>query len=115
MKLTEHFTVSEFACPCCAECKMDEKFLNRLEKFRIEWGKPLVINSGFRCQKHNRSVAGVPGSQHLKGNAADISVEAKDRYFFVALAFVHGFRGIGVGKNFVHVDSRIEAPSFWKY
>lgn len=40
-----------------------------------EWhGKPLKINSGFRCQVLNAIVGGVVGSQHTKGQAADINV-----------------------------------------
>ena len=32
----------------------------------------MTVNSGFRCAKHNREVGGVPASQHLRGEAADV-------------------------------------------
>ena len=38
-------------------------------------GKPVVISSGYRSEEVNRMVGGVKGSQHLKGEAADIHVE----------------------------------------
>ena len=44
---------------------------NLLEPARQVVG-PIIINSGFRCQEVNRRVGGVPRSQHLLGQAADI-------------------------------------------
>ena len=45
---------------------------NVLQPLRDAWGKPLAINSGFRCPEVNRAVGGVPTSQHTKGEAADV-------------------------------------------
>lgn len=44
-----------------------------LQPLRDAWGKPLSINSGYRCKKLNEVVGGVETSQHCKGEAADIS------------------------------------------
>ena len=44
---------------------------NLLEPARQVVG-PIIINSGFRCEEVNRRVGGVPRSQHLVGQAADI-------------------------------------------
>ena len=39
-------------------------------------GKPIIVTSGYRCEKLNRAVGGAASSQHVKGEAADIrSVE----------------------------------------
>ena len=46
---------------------------NVLDPLREKYGKPIVVNSGFRCPKHNLAVGGVTNSQHVKGEAADIS------------------------------------------
>ena len=43
-----------------------------LQPLRDAWGKPLDVNSGYRCQRVNTLVGGVPTSQHTKGEAADI-------------------------------------------
>ena len=43
-----------------------------LDPVRIAYGKPIYVNSGYRCEKHNKAVGGVLRSQHLVGQAADI-------------------------------------------
>lgn len=43
-----------------------------LEPLRSALGKPIKINSGFRCKQLNCAVGGVPDSHHLQGLAADI-------------------------------------------
>lgn len=43
-----------------------------LQPLRDAWGKPLSINSGYRSPEVNRLVGGVPSSQHVLGEAADV-------------------------------------------
>ena len=45
---------------------------NVLQPLRDAWGKPLHINSGYRSMKLNEAVGGVPTSQHIMGQAADV-------------------------------------------
>ncbi len=40
---------------------------------RDELGVPVRVNSGYRCPEHNRNIGGSPNSQHMNGNAADLS------------------------------------------
>ena len=42
-------------------------------------GVPIVVNSGYCCEKHNKDVGGVRNSQHLKGEAADIHCEDNEK------------------------------------
>lgn len=44
-----------------------------LEPARQRLGIPIMVNSGYRCPKHNALVGGVANSQHMKGEAADIA------------------------------------------
>lgn len=44
-----------------------------LDPIREAWGKPIGVNSGFRCVELNRAVGGAKNSQHLTGEAADIT------------------------------------------
>lgn len=44
-----------------------------LEPARQRLGIPIMVNSGYRCPKHNAEVGGVANSQHMKGEAADIA------------------------------------------
>jgi hypothetical protein len=45
-----------------------------LQPVRDLYGKPIHINSGYRCVELNRAVGGAVNSQHIQGRAADISV-----------------------------------------
>lgn len=46
---------------------------NILDPLRRAYGKPIIVNSGYRCTALNTAVGGVPNSQHLTGHAADIT------------------------------------------
>ena len=48
-----------------------------LQPIRDKFKKPIVVTSGYRCPKLNAAVGGVRTSQHLLGEAADISVGGK--------------------------------------
>ncbi len=45
-----------------------------LEPIREHFGKPVTINSAFRCTALNKAVGGVSNSSHLYGEAADIEI-----------------------------------------
>lgn len=45
---------------------------NVLDPLRDWYGKPIYVNSGYRCPALNKAVGGVANSQHLTGQAADI-------------------------------------------
>ena len=48
---------------------------NLLQPLRDGWGKPIRINSGYRCPALNKEVGGSPTSQHATGQAADCGVD----------------------------------------
>lgn len=50
---------------------------NVLEPLRRRFGV-IRITSGYRCPRLNAAVGGVPGSQHLRGEAADIHVSSME-------------------------------------
>lgn len=47
---------------------------NVLDPVREWYGKPIYVNSGYRCPELNKAVGGVNNSQHVNGQAADIDV-----------------------------------------
>ena len=49
-----------------------------LQPLRELYGKPIIINSGFRGDAVNKAVGGVPTSQHRKGEAADLTTGSKE-------------------------------------
>lgn len=94
MKLSEHFELREFLASYKAEklhipniplkCHITalQNLVDRaLEPIRQHLGLPIKVNSGYRCQLVNSMVGGVKTSQHLKGEAADITVPKAKRPF----------------------------------
>lgn len=81
----EYFNFSEFACRCCGRIppsvreNVEALVDNVLDPARRVFGGPVSVNSGYRCPKHNAEVGGVSGSQHLKGEAADICCSDNER------------------------------------
>ncbi len=116
--LTKHFSKWEFECPCgCNYDQMQVEFVKRLQKVREKFG-PLTINSGCRCEQHNRSVGGSPESSHLRGLAADIRCpNSFSRFHLIRSLMEEGFQRIGIGQEFLHVDMDQNKPQFliWIY
>ena len=58
---------------------------NVLDPLREKWGAPIRISSGYRCPKLNKAIGGAAGSQHMKGEAADITSLSDSRNDNMAL------------------------------
>lgn len=43
-----------------------------LDPLREAFKQPIIVTSGYRCKELNKAVGGVPTSQHILGQAADI-------------------------------------------
>lgn len=84
MNLTEHFTLEELTAtshrqfdntPNDAEMANLVKLAEFLEQVKAALdGKPVMINSAFRCKQVNDSVGSKDTSQHRTGCAADFKV-----------------------------------------
>lgn len=51
---------------------------NVLDLVREKYGKPIHVDSGFRCEYVNNHVGGKSNSQHLHGQAADLNAGSKE-------------------------------------
>ena len=60
--------------PPDAEMRLNRLIDRLLDPLRERWGGPITVTSGFRSPRLNDAVGGVPSSQHVKGEAADITV-----------------------------------------
>lgn len=100
-------TVEEFECKCgCGQNGVDINFLRKLNEARDLINIPFIILSGFRCPEHNKAVGGALHSAHLKGLAADVLCkDSRSRYHMIKIFLDLGFHRIGVGRDFIHVDS----------
>ncbi len=95
----------EFSCPCCGDNKIDEGFVELIAAARESAGVPFIINSGYRCEKHNAEVGGSPTSSHMKGIACDIRADnSRNRHDILRALMQAGFNRMGVYGGFIHVD-----------
>lgn len=53
---------------------------NILDPLRKAWGAPIIVTSGYRCERLNKAVGGASNSQHVKGEAADIRTISDSRH-----------------------------------
>ena len=51
---------------------LEELVEKLLDPLRYAYGKPIKVNSGYRCPALNKAVGGVTTSAHLQGYAADL-------------------------------------------
>ena len=91
MKLSEHFSLSEFERSATAtklgiDNSVPSQYIPALEQLCKEileplrefTGQPILISSGYRCPALNKAVGGVKNSQHMTGEAADIHIPVYD-------------------------------------
>lgn len=119
-----NFTADEFECSHTGENEMTADFMEKLQSLRTEYGKPMVITSGYRSSEHPVEVDKIKGGAHTMGKACDVFVRGEDAWLLVALAHKHGFTGCGVkqkgNSRFIHLDTATIAdglprPAFYSY
>ena len=76
---------------------------NVLEPVRERLGKPIVVNSGFRCPIHNVAVGGVANSQHVRGEACDCRCDDNRRLAKIIVE-LGKFDQLILYPTFVHVS-----------
>ena len=80
--------------------------LNVLQPLRDKYGKPININSGYRCPELNKKVGGVATSQHCKGEAADCGVPNPYELAKIAKELDLPFDQMILYPGFVHFSHR---------
>ncbi len=112
----KHFAVEELTCKCgCGSCNMDESFMLKLDFAREIAEIPFVVTSGYRCAAHNKAV-GSKTENHTSGRAADIyCIDDMYRERIVKALINADFSRIGLGSNFIHVDSMPRRGAIWLY
>ena len=116
-QLSENFNLQEFECTGEGHnhVKVCRELVDKLQELRERLGRPIMINSAFRCEERNREVGGADESQHLTGRAVDISMRNQDISHgeLKSLAQGIGFTGIGLYDTFVHLDTREGQAAVW--
>ena len=93
-QLSEHFSLEEFTkSQSASRLRIDNTApedviknltnlcIHVLEKIRLNYGKPVIINSGYRSPALNKVIGGAKNSQHMSGQAADIEIPGIDNRF----------------------------------
>lgn len=115
VKLSPNFKVNEFRCKDNSDVIfIAPALVDILQAIRNHYGKAVHINSAYRTPTYNKKVGGATYSQHLYGTAADIrinGVKPKDLAAYIE-TLMPNYGGIGIYKNFVHVDVR-KVKSRW--
>ena len=123
VKFNELYTSSDFDCKCqdCKHTVVDSDLVDKLYVMSMDIGGKLTVTSGYRCPEYQKQLklrgydtaAGV--SQHQLGRAADIVKEPIPGYELEGFANRAGFKAIGIGRSFIHVDLRSDIGRRWKY
>lgn len=87
----KHFTIEEMTESSTAtakgidntpskdiEAKLQKLIEAVLDLLREWYGKPIIVNSGYRCEALNEAIGGSKTSQHCLGEAADITAGSKE-------------------------------------
>ena len=115
--MTRNFKIQEFDCKCGCEMPVEVfqnvvKLATQLQILRDYIGKPIHINSAYRCESHNAKIGGSPRSQHKLCKAADIRINGMKPVEVFSLIedlidrgdMLQG--GLGLYDTFVHYDIR---------
>jgi uncharacterized protein YcbK (DUF882 family) len=117
MRLSPHFTTSEFDCrdgtevPRHAYDQLHRLCARYLEPLRARYG-PVRVISGYRTRRWNSAVGGAPASYHVylkhrTGVAADVTcARGTPAEWHRALEALNP-GGLGLYTGHVHVDNRL--------
>lgn len=88
---------------------MDPQLIFMLQQLEAKTGYPIFswINSGARSPFHNKKVGGVSNSSHKIPTCKAVDIKTSTKFIrnhLVSVARDIGFKRIGVGRTFVHLD-----------
>lgn len=100
------FSPQEMASRGEGELMIDVVAMDRLQALRNRLGKPLIVNSAYRSEAHNRRVKGATNSQHRLARAFDVRMDNHNPSAFEKAAKECGFTGFGhyPKSGFMHID-----------
>ena len=109
--LSKYISREEYACHHCGALPPDfnfypyEEFFDVFDDIREEWGKPININSGYRCPVHNASLSGSsPISAHIFGLALDCKCPGEVDELHSLVVDMYPELRIGKYPTFIHID-----------
>lgn len=107
MITAKYFKEKEFAAcvPACSLQNMQQHTMDKLDMAREFAGIPFVMNSAYRSPEWEKAHGRSGDGGHPHGCAVDIRCTTHANRLKIVMACLKaGFRRIGIGKNYVHVD-----------
>ena len=105
--VSKNFDISEFKCPCCGKVIVHPILVDRLQRIADHFQQVVIINSGYRCSKHDVEVGGNGVGAHTMGIASDIHIPGVKSWDIAKYAECMGFGGIGIISEYdIHLDIR---------
>ena len=111
----KYFKFEEFNCHDGTECPKEfwpnlQILIDQLDIIREYINQPLHVVSGYRSPEYNKKIDGAKQSQHMLGNAADLTCKnltPKELHSIIltlikAKKIING--GLGKYDGFVHLD-----------
>lgn len=123
--VSKDFRAREFDCPCtdpeCIQTSIDPTLIQMLQNTRDILAVPMHITSGNRCAAYQQilkdrgyeTASGI--STHQEFKAADFTTGQHSGEELETAARTAGFKAVGVGKTFVHCDTRDDKERRWTY
>lgn len=120
MITSKFFKEAEFqrCSPSCSLQDMEQGFMDMLDKAREYAGVPFVLNSAYRSPAWEKSKGRSGDGAHPHRVGVDVrALDSVTRFKIVAGALKAGFRRIGIGKSYVHLDNDPTKPQgvMWHY
>lgn len=121
-----YFKKSEFDCKETGENGMRPEFMGELLKLRKLYGKPMIVNSGYRSARHSiERKKGHSNGEHVQGLCADISCNGNQAFEMIKVIFENGlkFNRIGINQKgasgrFLHIgmgSPTLPNDTVWSY
>lgn len=113
-----YFDTKEFACKDGSHSSwyhkhgmdVNPQLVELMNKIREQFGRPIVVTSGYRSEAHNEAVGGVKNSLHVLGQACDFKPLHKDMEYLNELQWIalklNPNGGVGLYDGWCHVDIR---------
>lgn len=151
-QLGKYFNLDEVKCHHCGRfptatrmrSPMMTRFVAMLDYARESIGKPVRVNSWYRCKQHPIERVKLEPGVHSTGLAVDLALSHEDAYFFMGSVFAHArqvelhtgdkdsnitlFHRLGIGveqkgsARYLHVDIGgclhqwcMLRPTIWSY
>lgn len=122
VKLSKNFSSKEFGDGVSSWTLIDMRLVAKLQKLRDHLMCPIKVTSGYRSDVKQAALkakgyeTATGPSTHGYGCAVDISTRGRHTgEQLERAARLVGFKAVGVGTGWIHIDIRVDKERRWEY